>query len=184
MALLTLWAGPALAQEFAALSESQQDLLEPLAEAWDRIPDARRQRLIEMADRVAGQPPQAQERFRNGLQRFLSLDPARRHAVREIFERFRHLPDEERERIVQRVMTMPEEERRAFALGMRTADRTQRLGGRLEEYLRGLPPDRRRALLADLEGLSPPDKLRRLADELEAAPNATPEPNTQVDPSE
>jgi hypothetical protein len=167
---LSLWAvsTAVCAQEFDALTLEQQVLLAPLAENWNRIPAARRERLAEMADRVAVKPPREQERFRRGLHRFLLLKSDQRHRVRELFERFRHLPPGERQEIIDRVMTMSDEERHAFALGMRVADRTHRIGSRIEDYLRSLPPEQRRDLLSELKDLSPPDKLRRIADEMEA----------------
>lgn len=182
LVLLSLWAVSTAvgAQEFDALTPEQQTLLAPLAENWDQIPSLRRERLVEMADREAGKPPREQERFRRGLHRFLSLEPDQRQQVRRLFERFKDLPPGERERIIQRVMSMPEEERHAFALGMRVADRTRQMGGRIEapieariearieDYLRSLPPERRRNLLAELKDLPPPGKLRRIADEMEA----------------
>lgn len=166
------------AKDFDELSEQQRELLAPLAEHWDRIPSPRRERLVEMADRVADKSPAEQERFRRGLHRFMSLEADQRVEVRRLFNRFRHLPPAERQRVIERVMAMPEEERRAFALGMRIADRTRdmdnRIGGRFDDFLRSLPPEERRELLKEMKDLSPPDKLRRIADEIEKRSN---EPN-------
>lgn len=169
LALLSLAAAStAWAQSFDELSEEQQELLAPLADDWARIEPIRKKRLLNMADRVAGGTAEDRERFQHGLQRFMSLDTGGRQQVRRLFERFRHLPPEERREIIRRVMAMPEQERRAFAFGMRIADRTRPGEGRVEDYLRGLPPERRRALLQELQELSPPQKLRRIADEMDA----------------
>lgn len=165
--------GAASAQEFDELTDPQRELLAPLAEYWDEIPAPRRERLAEMATRVADKPPEEQARFRRGLHRFMSLDDNQRVEVRRLFHRFRHLPPEERRRIIERVMAMPEEQRRAFALGMRVADRTRdtdgRMGGPLEDFFRSLPPGERRALMEEIKDLPPSDQLRRIADEIEAA---------------
>lgn len=122
---LALWAAAVHAQEFDALSEQQRSLLAPLAQHWDGIEPQRRARLARMADRVANGTDEEKERFQRGLDRFVSLDDRERQQVRRLFNRFRNLPPGERREIIERVMAMPEGERRAFAFGMRIADRTR-----------------------------------------------------------
>lgn len=166
----------AWAQAFDELTPEQQEMLEPLVGVWEQIPPPRRERLQQMADRVAGESPEEQERFQQGLERFMNLDDGERRQVRRLFERFRHLPATERREIIRRVMAMPPEERQAFAFGMRIADRTSeasgplsgRVGGQVEAWLRDLPPERRRELMEELKDLPPPERLRRIADEMEA----------------
>ena len=171
-----LASGPVSAQAFDELTEQQQALLAPLAEVWDQIEPPRRERLVNMSNRVADGTPEQKERFQKGLDRFMSLDDSERQQVQRLFDRFRHLPPQERRQVIQRVQAMPEEQRRAFAFGMRIADRTRgfgammgdRPGGEVEEWVRRLPPEERRELLGQLKDLSPPERLRRLADEMEA----------------
>ncbi len=171
-----LAAAPASAQEFDQLTDQQQELLAPLAEVWDQIEPPRRERLVHMAERVADGTPQQKERFQRGLDRFMSLDATERQQVQRLFDRFRHLPPHERRQVIHRVQAMSEEQRQAFAFGMRIADRTRGFGammsdradGQVEAWLRDLPPDERRELMMQLKDLSPSDRLRRLADEMDA----------------
>lgn len=186
--LLAALPAVAWAQAFDALTPEQREMLEPLAGVWEQIPPPRREHLVKMADRVAGESPEEQERFQRGLERFMDLDDDERRQVRRLFERFGHLPPGERREIIRRVMAMPPEERRAFAFGMRIADRTSgqpgppngRPGGLVEAWLRELPPDRRRELLQELQDLPAPERLRRIADEMEAAAGQ-PEAGNQPD---
>ena len=157
-----------MAQDFEDLSEEQQELLAPLEEYWERIPVQRKARLASMADRMKGKSPAEQEQFQQGLNRFVDMDLDQRRQVRALFDRFSRLPAGERQRVVDRGSTMSEAERGAFALGMRIADRTNRITGGLDQFFRSLPAEDRRQLIDELEPLSPPEKLRRLADELEA----------------
>ena len=121
-----------------------------------------------MATRVQDKTPQQKERFQQGLDDFVTMQPDKRRQVRALFNRFRHLPPQERQRVIERVSMMSEEEKGAFALGMRIADRTHRFGGPVERFVRKLPEDQRKKLMDDLESLSPAEKLRRLADEIDA----------------
>lgn len=172
--LLLAGSNLALAQEFDELDDEQQALLAPLSEHWDQVPEFQKRRLLEMSSRVANRPVEEQERFQQGLDRFISMDGDQRKRVRQTFERFKHLPPGERRRIIQRVTSMSEDERQAFAFGIRVADRTRISGGamdaRVEAYMRGLSPEERSELLDELKGLSGPDRLRRLADALEQPP--------------
>ena len=163
-----LYSANGFAQDFDDLSEGQQELLTPLAEVWDRIPAQRRARIAEMASRMEDKSPEEQARFQNGLGRFVDMETDQRRQVRALFDRFSRLPPGERQRVVERVSTMSEAERGAFALGMRIADRTNRITGGLDQFFRSLPMEERRQLIDELEPLSGPEKLRRLADELEA----------------
>lgn len=150
------------------MTAEQQRLLAPLSEYWDKLPEPRKTRLVEMAGRMEGKTPQEQERFQQGLSRFVTMQPDQRRQVRALFDRFAELPPQERQRVVDRVSTMSEEERGAFVLGMRVADRTHRFGGGVERFIRSLPAAERQSLMEELKALPPPEKLRRIADELEA----------------
>ena len=176
---LLLLSGAVQAQEFSDLSAEQRALLAPLEAHWDGIEPQRRERLAGMAARVANGTEQEKERFQRGLDRFVSLDDRERQQVRRLFNRFRNLPPGERQEIIQRVMAMPESERHAFAFGMRIADRTRdaaetdwpahaRVGNAVEAWLKSLPADERRRLVAELRELTPPERLRRIADAMDA----------------
>ena len=122
------------AQDFEELSIAQQELLAPLEEHWDGLSDAQKNRLSSMATRVQDKTPQQKERFQQGLDDFVTMQPDKRRQVRALFNRFRHLPPQERQRVIERVSMMSEEEKGAFALGMRIADRTHRFGGPVERF--------------------------------------------------
>ena len=157
-----------MTQDFESLSTEQQELLAPLEEYWEEIPVQRKARLAGMADRLKDRSIEEQQRFQQGLDRFISMESNQRRQVRALFDRFGKLPPGERQRVIDRVSTMSEAERGAFVLGMRIADRTHRFGGGIERYLGSLPEDERRQLVEELKPLSGPEKLRRIADELEA----------------
>ena len=184
LTVLLLFAGAAQAQDFESLSEQQQQLLAPLEQHWEGIEPQRRERLASMASKVADGTDQEKARFQRGLDRFVSLDDRERQQVRRLFNRFRHLPPGERREIIERVMAMPEAERHAFAFGMRIADRTRdaaatdvppsdRIDNPVEAWMRSLPAEERRMLMGELRQLSPADRLRRIADEMEARGTVT-----------
>lgn len=166
--LMSVFSGMVLAQDFDSLTSQQQALLAPLEEKWDQLPAPRKARVVAMADRMADKSAEEQEQFQEGLNRFISMQGPQRQQVRAVFDRFRLLPPGERQRVIDRVSTMTEEQRQAFVLGMRVADRTNRMGGGIERFLRSLPADERQALFEEIRPLPAPQKLRRVADEMEA----------------
>jgi hypothetical protein len=116
---------PALAiaaPDWDQLAPDQQRILGELklAERWDDLPDARRERLLKGLShwqkmtpeerRIARKnlkrwrklPPERRKALRQRLQRYLQLPPDKRRLVRERAHQFRQLPPERREQLRER----------------------------------------------------------------------------------
>jgi hypothetical protein len=107
------------------LSAEQQQLLAPLEDNWDGLPDARRQNILNGVRRWQSLTPeqqqQAQRRFqewnrrprdereiiRERFQNFRSLDPQQQRAIRERFRDFQNLPEDRRRILRERFENRP-----------------------------------------------------------------------------
>ena len=125
---------PALATaapDWDQLSPDQQRILDELklAERWDALPEARRERLLK------------------GLSHWQKMTPAERHIARKNLKRWRKLPPEQRKALRQRLrryLQLPPDKRRLVREQAR--------------QFRQLPPERRRQLRERWRRLSPAER--------------------------
>lgn len=88
---------PKPAPRWAQLSPQQQQVLAPLAVAWDGFPDMQRHKLLGVAEKYPKLTPQQQQRVRSRLQDWARLTPEQRHLARKNFKQLHELPPEQRQ---------------------------------------------------------------------------------------
>ena len=129
LVLILLFAPPALAIEWQALSEGQQGVLREYQDGWHEMPPAERQQLASGAerwltlsrderaqirqryDRWQAMPPAQRQRLLQRWEAFRGLTVQQRRTLRQTMKRIRALPPARRERLRQRFIKMTPEER-------------------------------------------------------------------------
>jgi len=103
-------------RSWASLSPTQQAALAPLQREWDTIDTARKTKWIEVADRLAGLPPQDRARIQARMADWAKLSPTDRGQARLNFKDLQALPVEDRKARWEAYQALsPEEQRRLAA---------------------------------------------------------------------
>lgn len=105
-----LHAGP----NWAELSASQRQALQPLQAQWSGIDQQRKQKWLDVAARYPGLPAVQQQRLHERMLDWATMTPAQRNAARISFEELRRLPATERQTRWETYQNLPAEERKAL----------------------------------------------------------------------
>ena len=121
---------PALAESsnpaWHDLTPQEQHILHRLKDRWDRIPLARKQRLLKGARLWSRLTPAERVEVKRRFRRWKRMSPERRKRIRESYRRFMKLSPDEQDRL-----------RHVF------------------KWWRSLPPERRKRLMKHWRGMSP-----------------------------
>ena len=102
IALLSLCAGSAIAQDWRGLSGAQKRALAPLASEWSSLDADSRARWLNMVERFDRLTPEEQARVQRRMSDWASLSPGERARAVEQYRALRRKPPEEREALQQR----------------------------------------------------------------------------------
>lgn len=109
---------------WAELTETQRDLLAPLEPVWDNITPARKEKWIQVAQKMARMPPDEQSRMRERIRIWASLTPQERREARQNYLNAKKLGVKDKSLQWLEYQNLPEEEKRKLAA---TARRKRRL---------------------------------------------------------
>lgn len=103
--------GPA----WSTLTPAQQQALAPLRPTWDSTDSARKQKWVEVADRLPGMPADERARVRERMAAWAAMAPAERARARVQFQETRRIGADERQARWQAYQALPESERNRLA---------------------------------------------------------------------
>jgi hypothetical protein len=129
-ASFALFAGTARGTEpsaspWSSLSPQQQLALAPLKDDWASIDNPRRQKWLELANRMPGMPAQERERIQQRMADWSRMSPADRGRARLAFQQSREFSAEERQARWQAYKALPDDERQRLAQQARPAPKAQ-----------------------------------------------------------
>lgn len=116
--LSTLAQAQSGAPAWSELGTEQRTVLAPLAQDWDRIEPARRQKWLGLAARYPDMTPEEQARMQNRLHIWARLTPEARDEARARYRRLQRMPETTREALKQKwdvYESLPEEEKRRLS---------------------------------------------------------------------
>lgn len=96
------------------LTSEQQADLSALARRWDRIPEPRRQLILERHARWKSLPPPKREALRDGARNFRQMSPRQREQMRMSMHALRGLPPDQQARLRQLWRSMTPQQRREW----------------------------------------------------------------------
>jgi hypothetical protein len=127
-ALVTVWlaAVPATATEpadspWSALTPAQQAALAPLKDDWAAIDNPRRQKWVELANRMPRMPEAERARIQQRMADWARMSPAERGRARLAFQQSREFSPEERQARWEAYRALPDDERQRLAQQARPA---------------------------------------------------------------
>ncbi|MCM1129965.1 MAG: DUF3106 domain-containing protein [Alistipes senegalensis] len=106
------------------LTDTQRDLLSPLETVWDNIAPVRKEKWIQVAQRIERMPPDEQLRFRERIRIWASLTPQERQEARQNYLNAKKLGLKDKSLQWLEYQNLPEEEKRKLAA---TARKKRRL---------------------------------------------------------
>lgn len=109
---------------WAELTDTQRDLLSPLETVWDNIAPVRKEKWIQVAQRIERMPPDEQLRFRERIRIWASLTPQERQEARQNYLNAKKLGLKDKSLQWLEYQNLPEEEKRKLAA---TARKKRRL---------------------------------------------------------
>ncbi|MCM1513147.1 MAG: DUF3106 domain-containing protein [Oxalobacter formigenes] len=109
---------------WAELTDTQRDLLSPLETVWDNIAPVRKEKWIQVAQRIERMPPDEQLRFRERIRIWVSLTPQERQEARQNYLNAKKLGLKDKSLQWLEYQNLPEEEKRKLAA---TARKKRRL---------------------------------------------------------
>ncbi|GAB5606298.1 DUF3106 domain-containing protein [Sideroxyarcus sp. TK5] len=89
----------ACAEKWSELSAAQQQILAPLSDSWDNLPQSEHKSFIGVADAYPKLSPEKQQRLRAQIKDWAGLTMEQRHRAREKFSAFSKVPEEKREAV-------------------------------------------------------------------------------------
>ena len=109
---LTTQASP----DWAGLSPSQQQVLQPLRPEWASMNDDRRQKWLEIAARFPSMSPENQQRVRDRMREWSRMTPQQRSEARLVFlQQTKQVPEAQRQAQWQAYQALPPEKKAEFA---------------------------------------------------------------------
>ena len=105
---------PSSGPNWADLSASEQQVLQPLQGQWRGIDALRKQKWRDVAARYPGLTVVQQQRLRERMAEWAAMTPAQRNAARLNFEELRSVPVTERQTRWEAYRNLPEEQRQAL----------------------------------------------------------------------
>ena len=109
---------------WAELTDTQRDLLSSLETVWDNIAPVRKEKWIQVAQRIERMPPDEQLRFRERIRIWASLTPQERQEARQNYLNAKKLGLKDKSLQWLEYQNLPEEEKRKLAA---TARKKRRL---------------------------------------------------------
>lgn len=100
---------------WAALSPAQQQALRPLQREWSSIDAARKNKWIEVADRLPGLPPAERERIQARMTDWAQMSPRQRAQARLNYRELKQLPAEDRRARWEAYKSLPPDQQRELA---------------------------------------------------------------------
>lgn len=97
------------------LSPAQRQILEPLAQEWNKLPEDRRLKWLGIATRYPKMTPVEQNRLQERMKAWAGLSPAEREKARAQYQKLRSAPPEQRKAMEQRWQeydALPSEEKK------------------------------------------------------------------------
>ena len=97
------------------LSPAQRQILEPLAQEWNNLPEDRRLKWLGIAARYPKMTPIEKTRLQERMKTWASLSPAEREKARAQYQKLRSAPPEQRKAMEQRWQeydALPKEEKK------------------------------------------------------------------------
>lgn len=127
---------------WSELTDTQHDLLAPLEAVWDNLAPARKEKWIQVAQKMAHMPTDEQLRFKERIRIWASLTPQERQEARQNYLNARKLGVKDKSLQWLEYQNLPEEEKRKLAA---TARKKRRLPPPLppkeaEPVLPSVPP--------------------------------------------
>jgi hypothetical protein len=100
---------------WSSLTPAQQQALTPLKEEWGALPENRRLKWREMADRFSSLTPTQQHRVQERMARWAQMSAQQREHARQNYQQLRKVPPKERQEKWEAYQRLSPEERRALA---------------------------------------------------------------------
>ncbi|MBQ0934956.1 DUF3106 domain-containing protein [Ideonella paludis] len=108
---LTAQASP----DWAGLTPSQQQVLQPLRPEWASMNDDRRQKWLEIAARFPSMTPENQQRVRDRMREWSRMTPQQRSEARLVFQQTKQVPEAQRQAQWEAYQALPPEKKAEFA---------------------------------------------------------------------
>jgi hypothetical protein len=108
---LTAQASP----DWAGLTPSQQQVLQPLRPEWANMNADRRQKWLEIAARFPSMSPENQQRVRDRMQDWSRMTPQQRSEARLVFQQTKQVPEAQRQAQWEAYQALPPEKKAEFA---------------------------------------------------------------------
>ena len=108
-------AAPASGPAWSTLTPAQQQALAPLRPTWDSTDSPRKQKWVEVADRMPHMPADERSRVRERMAAWAAMTPAERTRARVQFQETRRIGPDERQARWQAYQALPESERNRLA---------------------------------------------------------------------
>ncbi len=89
------------ADNWHALSTTQQQALAPAQQHWNQLPDSQKQPLLDAASRFDTLSRTQQQRFHQRLEIWVQLTPEQRKAARDKYQAFHQIPEDMQQEVKQ-----------------------------------------------------------------------------------
>lgn len=136
-------ASPAAAKLlWAELTPEQQQALAPLASEWDALDVSRKNKWLEIGNRLRTMKPEEQQRIQERMRDWVRLTPEQRRLARENYIRAKKLNSDQKSAQWEQYQQLPEEEKKKLAAETTAKKKVTTLPspGAQEKQAKPLPP--------------------------------------------
>ena len=101
--------------DWAGLSPSQQQVLQPLKIEWGSMNSDRRQKWLEIVARFPSMSPENQQRVRDRMREWSQMTPQQRSEARLVFQQSKQVPEAQRQAQWEAYQALPADKKAEFA---------------------------------------------------------------------